>query len=441
MVLLSSIEGSLSEHTESVDECSMLDYITMHLAKIKDRELVSDEFYYPNEFSPSRIVISLCKGVSVEMKARCGVGSETELGMVFLEDEACVAHRMIDQRVTSRIRRVSGQLIIDILYPRSRVQLYDKDNNEEFDIIKLRYNNSEPTHLSKIVEKSRKTYNVLLNDNSMTANIYTIYLPLSKKGVITSEKKNFVSHTNLNDVETIISWTIHTFYIYGTFYHNHHTRNFMGIKPFNWYLVYFVPMRVIGWVDAAFYKFTENKRRESEWVVTAVYILSPVVLGYYMEGRERSMTLKWLLPIYFFINFADFIIINMFLSTLIGLLCVIFYAIVFFLPMYWTAIANPKEWRVSQAISIELFMQHILWLPFKKIGALKFYMNGLQAYYITKEMLIFASLMIVLHVPVSYFRYYLSSMRSEMVREDVEDFKIKGKVIGYKSMAEITYND
>ena len=112
----------------------------------------------------------------------------------------------------------------------------------------------------------------------------------------------------------------------------------------------------------------------------------------------------WLLLIYFFINFADIIIINMFLSQYIGLLCVVFYAIVYFLPQVCHVLRDAKEWRVSQAVCVEFFMQHVLWLPFKKIGALKLYLNGLQTYYITEKLLMFAIIMIPCHVPVCFFR-------------------------------------
>ena len=368
------------------------------------------------------------------------MGSEANVTIIFLVDGTCVAHRRSDQVVTSHIYKEANQLTIDVLYPKKREQM-EKEESEEFDLVTLRFDLGDRDQHHFELKREARSYDPLLKDYSLSGYIYTVRLPSSKKGIITSSKKNFISHTNLNPVETALSWSMHCFFAYGMLYHNHQTRNFLGLRPFNLYLVYFVPMRIIGWVDAALYEATEQYRSEFDWLITSVYILSPFVLGYFFEWEADSRrTQVWLLPVYFFINFADFIIINMFLSQYIGLLCVVFYAIVFFLPQVCHVLRDAKEWRVSQAVCVEFFMQHVLWLPFKKIGALKLYLNGLQAYYITETLLLFAIIMILCHVPVCFFRYRLSAIRSEMVREDKEDFKVTSARL-YKSMAEYTYHD
>ena len=424
------------------ESCFMLDYITMHRAQIKDKELTDSVFQFPNQDSPTRTIFTFCKDVGSEFKARCGVGSEANVTMIFLVDDACVAYRRYDQIVTSHIYKDSNQLTLDILYPKKREQM-EKEEEEEFDLVTIRFDlkETEERSPSYSLSKEPKSYNALLKDYSLSGYIYTVHIPNRKNNIISSTKKNFISHTNLNPVETALSWSMHSFFAYGMLYHNHQTKNLLGLRPFNLYLVYFVPMRVIGWIDAALYQATEKYRSEFDWLITSVYIFSPFVLGYFFEwDAESKKTQVWLLPIYFFINFADFIIINMFLSQYIGLLCVVFYAFVFFLPQFCHILKDPKEWRVSQAVCVEFFMQHVLWLPFKKIGALKFYLNGLQAYYISEGMLMFAIIMILFHVPVCYFRYQLSALRSEQVREDREDFKMTtGRL--YKSMAEYTYHD
>ena len=273
--LLSAVYGLVLCEFNGKDSCFMLDYITMHRARITDINVTNQVFHLPNEESPTRTIFSLCKDLGPDLKARCGVGSEANVTMIFLVDDACVAHRRSDQVVTSHIYKEANHLTIEVLYPKKREQM-EKEDSEEFDLVTLRFDLSDQDEHHFGHKCEARSYDPLLKDYSLSGYVYTMWLPNSKKGIIDSSKKNFTSHTNFNPVETALSWSIHCFFAYGMLYHNHKTRNFFGLRPFN---LYFVPMPIISWIDTALNQTTKQYRSEFDWLITSVNILSPFVLG------------------------------------------------------------------------------------------------------------------------------------------------------------------
>ena len=157
--------------------------------------------------------------------------------------------------------------------------------------------------------------------------------------------------------------------------------------------------------------------------VNWVSILGPLGIAAYrqMSVTETSLASQKLIWAYVIISIIDYSVLGVFVFELYSIFAIGFMLLVFVLPRGMKSNSELKEWAVSVAVIIDLFMQHIMKIPFKKVGVIKLILAGLNKHYSDMHSNL-EKFTYILTFGLPFFaciRYYLSVMRSVHVREDL----------------------
>lgn len=390
------IIGALVKAT--MQECRLMNYMAMHEEVFTSEELTEKVFYYPDRHNSMRIVFSLCKDLDKTTKAMCGIGSEMNLTLIVFEENQCFTYRRQEDLITvNTYYDRDGMKNIDLVYSKDRA-------TNHFFIVNLRKaTDSNDTKVSA----ARNIYSVWFRHSSLISTAVSI--PVEKSPYV-STKLNLVSHTYLSGVDYIVSVGIHLTTFYCIALNNQYTTSKLlpRIRPFGIFVCFYAAMRITGWIDCAI-MWLQLRSRASLMMNLSYFVMAGLSIYYFEFKFGKAFVNKWIVPLYLLTSLVDYATLLLFLSLSVALVGVAYFLLLAGLPRLTTSlIADQSEWIISFGFSLQFFMQHILWLPFKKIGALKLFYAGLEPYYVNKSFLIFASCMIGGILPVSLLRYKIS---------------------------------
>lgn len=377
--------------------CRLMDYIAMFEATIDLTELNNQIFVYPNASSTKKTVFSLCRDLDRATKLRCGFGSETNLTLAVFEEDYCVAYRTLADFVTARVYKDGDMLNLDIVY--------SKDDTGHFYIINFKKSDD---HNKKPVEQSEHQFGLWFK-TPLVATEYTIKV---KETPVTVQKKNFMSHTYLNSMDSLFSWFLHLVFAYTMIYHTKSTKSrWISFRPCGCYMSAYIGLRVVAWVDGTMFYF---RGVENDRMILILYAILPVVSLYYYEVyREGKRLIPVVLALYIAVGIFDYLVLLVFLSIGLAIVGIVYFVFLACLPILTSdLIEDPSEWLISMGFVLELFVQQVLWFPFKKVGAVKLYLAGLDSYYIDTSFTLFGVATVVLLLPAAILKYKFARYRS-----------------------------
>lgn len=388
----------------TLQNCNIINYMAMHQEFIESADLTESVYYFPSQNSSKRVVFTLCRDLDKSTKAKCGIGSEKNLTLVVFDEDRCINFKEMGDLITS-----------NSYYDNERMKnldlVYSKDpSTNHFYMINFR--KAKHAKDTSITSKSNY-YSVWFRHSYLSST--TLSIPVADTP-FKSTNMNLVSHTYLSRYDFIISIVIHTLSMACMLCHNTHTTATVlrDARPFGVYVCMYVALRITGWIDSGMFSvlLAYPKLR---YAVNASYFGFAALSIYNFEyNLGKSFVNKWIVPLYVLICLVDYTIFLLFLSFGVASVGLAYFLLMTGMPRLTTSlIKDEAEWIISFGFSLEFFMQHILWVPFKKLGAAKLFMAGLEPYFVTQSFLFFTGCMIGGVFPVALLRYKVSMYRTK----------------------------
>lgn len=391
--------------------CELVDYMSLNLLQFHRSFHGNDGskvFFTSTTTSESKeeqegyFAYTVCDDIDKYFKVICGKDNESKISMVTIQDDKCVELRELTDIITA-IGSIGD----------------DKDPNS----VKILY---APSGMEDQEKSMEVCFGNCVKNLSQSMVLVNNRQPVNQSS-ISVVKLSSVYHSQGSLVTSSINYGLTIMFAYSMFYHNQVSRTWaFELSPFAFYLDFDVFARLLWWADAMLMSFTIEYRKDKivATILSWVFLIIPLSFAAYRQSYVslRSIASKNMMIAYIIITLVDYSVYVIFLSYSAGIVAIAWMLFVMLIPRAQSKSARHQlDWAISLAVINDLFMQHILRIPFKKIGAIKLLLAGLSNHYIEQNpsAKTFAWIMVLSGPILAVIRYHLSKLRTLHVEQDL----------------------